>query len=124
MKALPIFVLIFLMLPLGSCKNIDTSLLANNWVGESITMDREKVDGDVSKIRLLLREDGTFRYRDLNGLEKEGTYNSKLGILFLNPTEGEKESWEIVSLTSDRMTIKVEMGIRYFTLDLVGTQGD
>lgn len=103
------FAAILLSLSLFSCRKIDKPGLVGAWQGIEIRVDDEVVRPDASAFQLVMRDDETYTLTSLNGVTENGTYETRMGTLYLNSAYGRK-AFIMERQTSDTLSLKVDGG--------------
>ncbi|MEM6722791.1 MAG: hypothetical protein AAF598_02070 [Bacteroidota bacterium] len=103
------FAAILLSLNLFSCRKIDKAGLVGAWQGIGITVDGALVRPDASDFQLVMRGDETYTLTTLNGITENGTYESRMGTLYLNSENG-RRAFIMDRQTNDTLDLKVDWG--------------
>lgn len=111
---------ILLIILLGACSvnHENEALLINTWNGVSAEGAEQAVTGAPSSYVFDFREDYTYSYSYGGSYSEEGTWHTKLHLLYALPNGGTENVVEIKSLTADTLVLKMNRGGFEFDITL------
>lgn len=96
-------------------------LLINTWTGVAADGAAQAVTGAPSSYIFDFKDDYTYSYKYGGSYSEEGTWSTKLHLLYAQPNNGTENVVEIKSLTADTLVLKMNRGGFEFDLTLASS---
>lgn len=103
--------LFFLLIFAVGCSEISNSNLAGSWTAVSMEINNEKVEVDLSEVKLDFDNSGGYNFHSTLNYQESGFYEIAQQFLFTIDTLGQdsqEKKVEIIEFTGSSMTIKMQ----------------